>query len=628
MKCGQAEKWMDAALDERSGGTEHGPAGGSVQRRAEFEMHLAACPNCRRQWEVLRSAEAVLRVPKPVPAPEGLLADFRQRLADEERPEAHAAPPPRRATWGWRWLWPVGSLAAAGVAAAAVLMFNIQPPMSSVQEIQRGRQRGSAANSPATSPNSALPSERLARAPKLPLTGTTTAPTNPERAKPKLNQMAGAKKSGESEKIAPPALRHDRSFEASSAGAAKGLPRSLATAPPSKPSEPRQGEQASPHPTADPIVAERQLARQGAPGQPEPQLAGKPTFAREPQGLTEKLSTNVRPQADSSLGLQKQTTVAAATTAPAPVPSKPQNLGVLYGSNNSQIAQNNSFYYAQVPAEPTPVELNVSAAVLNALQRPVELRSTNVRVQDLAEQLATEADVEVKVDPKVAQLNVTVNESGAPLWRLLEDVARQAQVQIYPRDNSLELRPSKPVAPAAEAASNLELKVYTAPKAKADSTLRARGLQPAPKAVGDAPVAPAAPAGPAGPRGPVGSPNGGFGGMAGGGGFGRGARGFSTREEPAAPNRSARYAYSNRRPDRKIWPAAWGNLPERGFEVPTAEELPPLILAPVQSGTTLTNEVPQIRARKETESETRTKAELKFRQQDSKKLPAHKKPGQ
>jgi hypothetical protein len=77
------------------------------------------------------------------------------------------------------------------------------------------------------------------------------------------------------------------------------------------------------------------------------------------------------------------------------------------------------------------------------------------------------------------------------------------------------------------------------------------------------------------------------------------------------PEGSARYAFSNRQPDRKVWPAAWGNLPERGFEVPTADELPPLVLAPVQVGTTLSNEVPQVRARVDRLSRKRSETRKK-----------------
>jgi hypothetical protein len=44
---------------------------------------------------------------------------------------------------------------------------------------------------------------------------------------------------------------------------------------------------------------------------------------------------------------------------------------------------------------------------------------------------------------------------------------------------------------------------------------------------------------------------------------------------PARPPAAANvYALSL---DRAVWPATWGNLPERGFEAPRPEDLPPSI---------------------------------------------------
>ncbi|MGV3724621.1 MAG: anti-sigma factor family protein [Actinomycetota bacterium] len=112
MNCGQAERWMDAALDLGAG--TGAAAGVSQARRAAFDAHLAACPTCRRQWEALQTAEAVLRVPRPVAVPEGMLAEFRNRL-EAETAAARTAPRVSRSKWAW--LWPAGSLAAAGAAA-------------------------------------------------------------------------------------------------------------------------------------------------------------------------------------------------------------------------------------------------------------------------------------------------------------------------------------------------------------------------------------------------------------------------------------------------------------------------------------------------------------------------------
>lgn len=640
MKCGQAEKWMDAVLDEQSGGAASGAPGSQGQRQREFEAHLAACPTCRRQWEALRSAEAVLRVPKPVPAPESLLADFRRRLAEEEQRSAPLAPPvPRRA--GWRWAWPLSSLAAAGVAAAAVLMFNLQPPLSSIQEIQGQREAPHAVETPG---RPSFPKQRdpgtdraaAARSKLLPVPpgsdGSRAQQPEPRIAgKPKVEKPLSRPSS-----LAAAGADTRWHFQGSAEGKIDHLAR-LKQVPRGSNGLGLQpvGPQA-PKPSTDFALAEREGAH---PASPTP-LDVTPGKSSQSEARLEdgdrSAKNNARPQGDVVVNLQKQVTTNAGLSTGQVAPVKSQSLNYLYSNNAAQFtqqaAQSGNIYYAQVPVEPTPVELNVSAAVLNALQRPVELRGSNVQVQALAEQLATEADVELKVDPKIAQMSVSVNEAGVPLWRVLEDVARQTQTEIYPRENSLVLRPPAPAEPGAERGRS-DSKLDVAAKARTDGPVRSRGLQLAPKVVTEAippppaPAAPAAPARPRGPAGPVGrrglagAPSGGFGGGAGLGGFGGGLAAPEAETKPR-PEGSARYAFSSRQPDRKVWPAAWGNLPERGFEVPTADELPPLVLTPVQVGTTLSNEVPQVRARVERLSRKRPEAGEKAAAAKAKKKPA------
>jgi hypothetical protein len=626
MKCGQAEKWMDAALDERSGGVDLLPASWTAQRRTELETHLAGCAACRTQWQVLCSAEAVLRVPKPVLAPETLLADFRQRLAAEELHEAQRkTPAPRRPGAGWRWLWPLGSLAAAGAAAAAVFMFNIQAPMSSIQEIRGTHNRGYELARPQAAAPSPTPERRkVAAAPSSPSWfKVKTAPG----AAPQPEQMAAAPQLTETLRpVTPPTQLADNldrraapplAYVTQPEAESRGLNRSALSQ-----LRPKDAQ------ASDALPNENKLATEAAPVRSLTSLAAKPTLAKEHAEVADKMAAFGRGRLDANEGTQKQLLDVAGGAAQSNSAAKQQNFGVnLYTNNTAQAAVSNDFYYAQVPSEPTPVELTVSAAVLNALQRPVELRTANVRVEDLAQQLALEADVELKVDPQVARLSVTIDEAGVPLWRVLEDVARQTQMEIYPRENTLVLRLARPatLALGLEPASKAETKRSLAEKSKKDLRYArapnvAQDAKPAAAPITVAPPAPPAPAPPApagvaGPAGGGGPSNpkarGAFGSLAERGNAGENPQARGLRVTPPGAG-TTRYVFAHRQPDRKIWPAAWGNLPERGFEVPTAEELPPLILAPVQVGQSLRNEVPQVRLRRsETETLGRKKAPAK-----------------
>jgi hypothetical protein len=99
-----------------------------------LEAHLAGCDGCREELDTLRSALALLAVPKTLVRPEGLLEEFKAKYL----PEAEAAPAPR---WGikipvlpkieWpslnRLMLPMGGMAAAGAAAALVVALHGNP---------------------------------------------------------------------------------------------------------------------------------------------------------------------------------------------------------------------------------------------------------------------------------------------------------------------------------------------------------------------------------------------------------------------------------------------------------------------------------------------------------------------
>jgi hypothetical protein len=152
---------MDLALD----GPDEEARSNRLEWRHSLEAHLTACPACQEHWRRLRLADAVLRVPQPVPAPEGLLTEFRGRVEARSRPS-------RRPTGLRRWLVPTGALTLAGSAAALVLMLH-RPPAADFANLARAQRP----------PASAL--EQMAAAPptteaeSLPQPSPVLPPTTP-----------------------------------------------------------------------------------------------------------------------------------------------------------------------------------------------------------------------------------------------------------------------------------------------------------------------------------------------------------------------------------------------------------------------------------------------------------------
>jgi len=182
--------------------------------------------------------------------------------------------------------------------------------------------------------------------------------------------------------------------------------------------------------------------------------------------------------------------------------------------------------YAAGAPEPLGRELDVSPALLTALQRPVNVRLTGGSVQAAADQLTLAADVELQVDPKIANLRVSVQNTDAPLWKVLESVAHQGNLRIYPENNQLILRAAepqsvaqaeKPEAPRGAGAAAKRFRNTAALKVPSvqQQTLSARA--------------------------------------------------------PQAPQAGKKLEAEG-----SVWAAEWGRLPERGFQLPTPEELPAL----------------------------------------------------
>jgi len=365
MTCRQAEKWMDAACD---GALTGAPA-------AELRRHLDGCAACAAQWRLLESAEAALRVPRPVPAPEGMLADFRRRLAAE-------APAPRPSPW--RWLWPTASLAGAGSLAALLAALRLFPT-------------GGAAP------------ERVAGLPPAALPGLG-APVGPET-RPGLGGAPDASPA------LPPEARKGLGGGAPDASpAGPGADRSPAPAPSARPTAP-------PRPTSPAGEARAEsLAFGRAPAtplprplaiRPKPSAAPIPFAAAEPESMGR--ARGARPGGDALTRLERG-------------PAGPI----------VPVALDAEVLFAQ--AQVLPPEFNVSTAVLAALQRPVDVTAGERPVREVLALLSERADVVLSVDPGVAPLRVSVRREGEPLWLVLQSVAQQGSLRIYPEQNRLVLR--------------------------------------------------------------------------------------------------------------------------------------------------------------------------------------------
>lgn len=515
MNCRQVDKLMDLALDQG-----RGTEGLTGDRKAHFDAHLASCAQCRAQWEVIRMADAALRTPKPVPAPQGMLAEFRQRLAQEETVREI-----RQTSRFMPWLWPVASFAAAGAAAALVFGLNLAPggaPFSRPHSrpVERAQQAPSDLNSfvPTSPPHNSI-DEPLAKRNETPPHGAETLGTT-----------------GNPSSAAARAKAHDTA----SPRTALNTP-----APITKPQKPTVMALAVPAPHFDFSDRKRGLLR-------------KPTDDRVVrENLAKDRGEGARSPADGlSLGFggggdatMFRRRDERAETAGIPIALEA----------NTQ----------QVQSEVLPPEFNVSPAVLTALRRDVDVKVDTVPVREALAQLTERADVVVRLDPAVQPQRVSVRQAGAPLWVALQSVAQQARLKIYPEDNHLVLRPqdAAPAAgglggaggpaptplgtkaaaappPPAKPAPALAAKPATAPRRRLEihPDRRAKQDQQADKL----------------------------------------ALGKSLSERPA--ERFAETDFENRKlsavapaPDPAVWPAAWGALPSKGFEAPKPEDLPPSV---------------------------------------------------
>lgn len=466
MKCRQAEEWMDQALDETSA------VGLSADRRARLEAHVGQCAECRQQWAILQAAEMALRSPKPVPVPLGMLPEFRERLAREEAARV-LRPAPRG---GWSWFWPAGTV-AAGLAAASFVMFHTSVPTTG------------------TAVPAVHESVRLQSTP------------------PVLSRPGNHSASAPSQ-VAPPA---SGGMQAKSHAAAPGGS-SLALT-----------QDDSARSTLLPTVKELARAKpqpRGIPVAPSPHLEGAP-------GALRRLASNAADIKDTDplkAAADRAPDMLHVAAAPPQAEAEAGGLTAAYRPTHPQVwSMQNGVANPDLAPTALPVEFDVSPAVLQALQRPVAVRMDSVTVQDAARLLTEEADVDVQVDPRVNTVMLSLHDTGVPFWKVLESLAKQSGLQIYPVDNQLVLGPGEEPALPAEGAPTREMR-------------RAYNFRPEEKA----------------------APNQQYGGAG-----NEKARGGTA---DARFGQTLMLRAAGAVPDRSVWPAAWGRLPERGFAAPTAQE--------------------------------------------------------
>lgn len=511
---------MDAALDAAMA-RETGEPGAAELRpegwRAELDAHLEGCPRCRQLWTQLGAAHAALRVPRPVPVPAGMLAEFHRRAAEAPRP-IPVRPQP------WLWIWPLAS-AAAGATAAWIIAARVAPLPAQTHLDLAVR-------------NSTRPPVSTPEAPPPTVHGHPAQRARPPAAAPSPNTGGGRK----------------NPFTPNTE------PNDIAAA-----IRPRFGGDAG----YTDFAAKPQVDR----------LAGAATPRLETNNLAEGLPARDK-GGEESLALRPKAQVMAQRVTESE--NRPVTLNVQADANLNSRGD----MYANLSNAQDPPELRVSPAVLTALQRTVEPAAATTSVQQAAAALAQAADVAVEVDPRVAHRTVTLAENGVPLWRALEVVAEQSQAQVLPVRDHLVLKPLPAVARMPRVTGNVRLDRAPAGPAAAPATAAAAkplGRTPPPAAPAPIPeVQSKVATAPTEPRLEKRAPAA-VGGKA-GSAVAAGQRGAQARamdsvaKQDRAPVQPFSVMAAGATPDRKVWGEAWGTLPERGFAVPSPEEIPPQTL--------------------------------------------------
>ncbi len=528
----------------------------------EVRAHFDACPACRSQWQLLSRAEAALRAPRIVPAPAGMLAEFRERLAAEERHLERRPVNPFS-----RWLWPMGSVAAAGLAAAFIMSMNIrpqlfvglEPPVSSVRDATTtdmtfgtlSANRGSAAegSAPVTEQSKTFSTSDRNGLTKVQSSGV---PLPDRKEGPQVNARTNA--------------------DARSGGVEKRLP--ALRAPGSEPLSKTAGNDPR-NAVASAIDVQDRVSPMAA-FKSKTTLEAKDfretrdRYSKNPEATQLRMGRSGPQTAPLAAGAQAGLgggglggggeLAPAGPASPAGLAAEPEAraLRLEAADRLSVLADKKAEQESLLAAE-------VSPALVTALQRPVSLNQRGPEsVLTVLGRLSREADIEVQLEGKVSQLALSLQSpvqpqrkkdealaekargadaSQVPLWVALQSVAQQGKLQVVPEENRLVLRPI-------EAKSN---------KALPNTLMTRRNARPSVALKEDVRLqtTPLPPIAPTLAKGSVGQPS-----TAKPAADGD-ARASLYAVPPQAQQNLYYFAYpALPNPDPRVWPSMWGDLPK------------------------------------------------------------------
>lgn len=482
MNCRQTGKALAAYLEGEL----------DARRRAQLDAHVAGCARCAAELALQRRALQLLTAPKSMAQPEGLLAEFKQRLAAE-------APAPRRSWRNPPWSWSLAGLTASAAAVALFISLQHGPPAAPTREAvvqiaQQPKEFGSAPDVAARLDTESLRSSARGRA-SADAQGTDTSDrhgnTSPKTAtapKPAGGPMpTPAHTLGESaataSAAAPPAVDKP-------APEADREARAMVSKPQPSPAAVMEtferrlrnnrhllaDKSALPElnvPATETKKVESPLREQeGAGGPPAPPGAGTTAASTSTFGARSG-AADARAARRDEPPLRKIAEAAPprAVPAPSPAPSEarvevtvhrpfpdpgdrsPTGAGG-FGGGLAGAARGGAAAGGAPPGGPAgpqgpagpaaglaALPLAVAPEVAAALRTPIDAKVTNETLLSLTDRLSAAVSVPIVVEDAITrQLRVTADLEDVPLFRALETVATQANLVIAPRPGGITLQ--------------------------------------------------------------------------------------------------------------------------------------------------------------------------------------------